>query len=68
MSPIGDSSKPRAWSKYAPDSSKGKINNTDSTEITENTALNKRTVDEEKGKKEEGIKKEIREALEKVDI
>lgn len=68
MSPIGDSSKPRAWSKYAPDSSKGKINNTDSTEITENTVLNKRTVDKEKGRKEEGAKKEIREALEKVDI
>lgn len=69
MSPIGDSSKPRAWSKYAPDSSKGKIHNKDSTEITENIAI----VDEEKdrnkkGKKEEGVKKEIREALEKVDI
>ncbi|XP_060815232.1 probable RNA-binding protein 19 isoform X2 [Bombus pascuorum] len=67
---LGDSSKPRAWSKYAPDSSKGRINNKDSTELTENIALNKRTVDEKKdrnkkGKKEEGIKKEIKEALEK---
>lgn len=72
MTPIGDSSKPRAWSKYAPDSSKGKINNKDSTEITENIPLNKQTVDEKKDRnkkgKKEGINKEIKEALEKVDI
>lgn len=68
MGPIGDSSKPRAWSKYAPDSSKGKINNKDFTEITGNIALNKQTIDEKKDRNERGIKKEIKEALEKVDI
>ncbi|XP_050579590.1 probable RNA-binding protein 19 isoform X2 [Bombus affinis] len=63
---LGDSSKPRAWSKYAPDSSKGKIHNKDSTEITENIAIVDKEKDRnKKGKKEEGVQKEIREALEK---
>ncbi|CAD1479371.1 unnamed protein product, partial [Heterotrigona itama] len=68
---LGDSSKPRAWSKYAVDSSTNKANK-DSTnnEGTENVALNKPTTDgkkekNKKDKKEEGPRHEVKEALEK---
>lgn len=69
---LGDSSKPRAWSKYAVDSSKNKANNKDYTdnERTENVALIKPTADgkkekNKKDKKEEGAIHEVKEALEK---
>ncbi|KAF3425833.1 hypothetical protein E2986_06961 [Frieseomelitta varia] len=67
---LGDSSKPRAWSKYAIDSSKNEANNKDSTHNeNENVALNKPTADGKKEKdkkdKKESVISVVKEALEK---
>ncbi|CAL7941010.1 unnamed protein product [Xylocopa violacea] len=69
---LGDSSKPRSWSKYAPDSSKSVINNNSSIDTTENTSSNKvasekkeKKKKDKKDKKEKDSKNEIKEALEK---
>ncbi|KAK9296463.1 hypothetical protein QLX08_009519 [Tetragonisca angustula] len=67
---LGDSSKPRAWSKYAVDSSKNEANNKDSTNNeNENVVSNKPTADGKKEKnkkdKKEDVIPEVKEALEK---
>ena len=61
---LGDSSKPRSWSKYASDSSKSLINNKDSKNTIEDKCSNETTVDEQK-KKKKGITSEVKEALKK---
>ncbi|XP_034175330.1 putative RNA-binding protein 19 [Osmia lignaria lignaria] len=61
---LGDSSKPRSWSKYASDSSKSLINNKDSKNTLEDKCSNETTVDEQK-KKKKGITNEVKEALKK---
>lgn len=68
---IGDSSKPRSWSKYAQDSSEHVINNTDFSNKTGNINLNKTAIKDKnevdkKSKKKKGLKHEVKEALEKV--
>lgn len=66
---LGDSSKPRSWSKYASDSSKNVINNKQSSDKPENVNANKTTDKKKeknkKDKKEENVKPEVKEALEK---
>ena len=61
---LGDSSKPRSWSKYASDSSKSLINNKDSKNTIEDKCSNETTADEQK-KKKKGITSEVKEALKK---
>ncbi|KOC62529.1 putative RNA-binding protein 19 [Habropoda laboriosa] len=69
---LGDSSKPRAWSKYAPDSSKSVTNNESTNEVIESSFLSKNTdeTDEKKkkgkkDKKEKVLTGEVKDALEK---
>ncbi|OAD52210.1 putative RNA-binding protein 19, partial [Eufriesea mexicana] len=67
---LGDSSKPRSWSKYAQDSSERVINNTDPNDRTQNINLNKTATKDKneankKSKKKEDLKYEVKEALEK---
>ncbi|XP_029042340.2 probable RNA-binding protein 19 [Osmia bicornis bicornis] len=61
---LGDSSKPRSWSKYASDSSKSLINNKDSKNTIEDKCSSETTADEQK-KKKKGITSEVKEALKK---
>ncbi|XP_053983354.1 probable RNA-binding protein 19 [Hylaeus volcanicus] len=68
---LGDPSKPRSWSKYAPDSSKHTTSNKDSTDVIENEFLNKTGKKEkkkdkiEKSKEQKSLQNDIKEALEK---
>lgn len=67
----GDSSKPRSWSKYASDSSRNIINNKDSDkpeDVNTNKTTDKKKEINKKDKKEENVKPEVKEALEKVYI
>nr|XP_003699323.1 PREDICTED: probable RNA-binding protein 19 [Megachile rotundata] len=61
---LGDSSKPRAWSKYAPDSSKSLENdkNSKNESLSETTDESKK---EKKKKKDKNVASEVKEALEK---
>ncbi|CAK9798743.1 Probable RNA-binding protein 19 [Anthophora quadrimaculata] len=70
---LGDSSKPRAWSKYATESSKSVIS-TGNTDEIESSSLSKQVATDEKKKKDKKDKKdkredvltsEVKEALEK---
>ncbi|XP_076648162.1 putative RNA-binding protein 19 [Halictus rubicundus] len=67
---LGDSSKPRSWSKHAPDSSKQ--SNNDSTNAAENDSIDKTTIvekkkekDKKKKEKENVTKDKVKEALQK---
>ncbi|XP_043252107.1 probable RNA-binding protein 19 [Colletes gigas] len=72
---LGDSSKPRSWSKYAPDSSKNIASNEDSIDTPDTELLKKTAKDEKKkekkekkakkSKKQTELNEEIKEALEK---
>ncbi|XP_031835387.2 putative RNA-binding protein 19 isoform X1 [Nomia melanderi] len=68
---LGDSSKPRSWSKYASDSSKQTAVNKGSTDTAENDSLEKTKASEKKKEKdkkkkqEKLVKDEVKEALEK---
>lgn len=65
---LGDSSKPRSWSKYAPDSSKSLENDKNSKNATKNESLSETTDEskkEKKKKKDKNVASEVKEALEK---
>ncbi|XP_076242891.1 putative RNA-binding protein 19 isoform X2 [Calliopsis andreniformis] len=66
---LGDSSKPRSWSKYASDSSKNAASSKDSIDVVKDESLSKDATKEKKkdkkSKKEKNTKDEVQEALEK---
>ncbi|XP_078046896.1 putative RNA-binding protein 19 [Augochlora pura] len=62
---LGDSSKPRSWSKYASDSTKHGVVDKDSTDIVATESLDKTAKIEKKKENNKKDKKELKEALKK---